>query len=48
MPTHSGTQYHLRNPISEMDPKIASIAKLLTYLLDLTMSSKNWEAIKNV
>jgi len=29
MPTRSGTQYHLRDPISEMDPNIASIAKLL-------------------
>jgi len=29
MPTRSGTQYHLRDPISEMDPTIASIAKLL-------------------
>ena len=29
MPTHSGTQYHFRDPIYEMDPNIASIAKLL-------------------
>ena len=29
MPTHSGTQYHFRDPISEMNPNIASIAKLL-------------------
>ena len=29
MPTHSGTQYHIRGRIFEMDPNIASIAKLL-------------------
>ena len=29
MPTRSETQYHLQDPISEMDPNIASIANLL-------------------
>jgi len=32
MPTRSGTQHHLQDPISEMDPNIASIAKLLEEL----------------
>jgi len=32
MTTHSGTQYHLRDPTSKMDPNIASIAKLLVDL----------------
>jgi len=29
MPTRSGTRYHLRDPISEMDLNIASITELL-------------------
>jgi len=29
MSSHSGTQYHLRDQNFELDPKIASIAKLL-------------------
>jgi len=29
MHIHSGTKYHLQDPIFEMDPDIASIAKLL-------------------
>ena len=29
MHIHSGTKYHLQDPISEMDPDIANIAKLL-------------------
>ena len=29
MPTRSETQYHFRDSISEMNPNIASIAKLL-------------------
>jgi len=29
MLTHSGSQYHPREPISEIDPNIANITKLL-------------------
>jgi len=29
MPTRSGTQYHLQDPISEMDHNITGITKLL-------------------
>ena len=32
IPTRSGTQYHLRDPISEMDPNIVSTVKLLEVL----------------
>ena len=40
MPTRSETQYHLQDPISEMDPNIASIAKLLE---DFSTRSDNVE-----
>ena len=49
MPTHNETQYHLQDQISEMNLNIASIAKLLEDLsTQLAMSSKSWEAIRNI
>jgi len=42
MPTRSGTQYHLQDPIFEMDPNIASIEKLLE---DLSTRFSNVEQV---
>ena len=35
MPTCSGTQYHLQEPISEMNPNLPIITKLMEYLSTL-------------